>query len=633
MNLPERIFDPVDRHLAALLERLALKTGATPAHAHAIGLAGALVSLRAREGHSCVQLAEEGGTTLTAVPEPGADDVSITLPGAASWLVALRSVPAVVATGTEACPLVLDSSGRLYLHRFHQAEADIVLALSTMAGRVDSTEVASDFDLPAALNRYFPPDTSGKTDWQKVAAFAALQGRLTVICGGPGTGKTHTVVYLLALLLEQSAPRRLRIEVCAPTGKAAARLQESMAGTVARLPCAPEIRDALPTNVRTLHRVLGASATDGTFRHGPDAPISADVVVVDEASMADLALVARLLGALRKNARLILVGDPGQLPSVDAGGVLADICQPDAVRLFPPAFATAWFVATATPLPVDVVSDAAPPLAKAIVGLRRNRRFGDGSGIHAVANAVRVGNSAGARAILESEPAGTARLSGLPPVPMLKAALRTAVLDGWQGVFDAEDPAAKFKAMGDFRILCAVRDGPYGVTEINRLVVEILREAGRVRGGEWFPGRQIMVTANDYALGLSNGDLGLVVEGPDGLEVRFQPDDPRHFAPARLPAHETAFALTIHKSQGSEFRRVLMILPAPQPGADAAFRAGQGRILARELIYTGLTRASESVEIWSTPEVLEESINRSLSRISGLAISLIQSTNANRDRV
>jgi exodeoxyribonuclease V alpha subunit len=630
MKLPDRIFDPVDRHLAALLERLASKAGAPREHAAAVGLAGALASLRAREGHGCVQLDEEGGTTLAAVAEPGVENVALTLPESKSWLDALRSVPDVVGIGSEPRPLVLEPGGRLYLHRFHQAESDIALALTALAGRVDAAGVAPEFDLPAALDRYFPPDSSGETDWQKVAAFAALQGRLTVICGGPGTGKTHTVVFLLALLLEQAAPRRLRIEVCAPTGKAAARLQESMAGTIARLPCTPEIRDALPKTVRTVHRVLGASAIDGTFRHGPEAPIDADVVVVDEASMADLALVARLLGALRKDARLILVGDPGQLPSVDAGGVLADICQPDAVRLFPPAFAAAWLAASGKPLPPEIISEAAPPLAQAIVGLHRNRRFGDRSDIHAVASAVRDGNFTKALTILESDPAGSARLSGLPPTAMLKAALRTAVLDGWQGVFDAEDPAAKFKAMGDFRILCAVRDGPYGVTEINRLVVEILREAGRVRGSEWFDGRQIMITANDYALGLSNGDLGLVTDGPEGLEVRFQPDDVRHFAPARLPAHETAFALTIHKSQGSEFRRVLIILPAPHPGAEAVFQAGQGRILARELVYTGLTRASAQVEIWAAPEVLEQAVTRSLARASGLATRLHPGLHQNR---
>jgi exodeoxyribonuclease V alpha subunit len=618
-NLPRDLCSDVERHLAGLLHRLALAGGASEACADAVGLAAALAGLRSREGHSCVVLAEEGGRTLEA-SEPAAGEEPLVLPSAPDWTARLRAVPGLVGLDGTSTPLVLDRAGRLYLQRLHQAESDVAAGLLARTVEVPVSG-GTGFDPSGALRRYFPEAAGDRVelDWQKVAAFAALRSRLTVVCGGPGTGKTHTVVFVLALLVEQASPSPLRIEVCAPTGKAAARLEESMARTRGRLPCSTEVREALPTAVRTLHRLLGASADGGRFRHDAANPVEADVVVVDEASMVDVALMSRLLGALRPETRLILVGDPDQLPSVDAGSVLSDLCRPERVSRFPSGFAGDWLRLTGSALPAETVTDAAGPFAGRIVGLRRNRRFSGDGGLESVARAVRDGDVAELAGRMAS-PSGSedaVRLGGLPPVALLKQALRGPVLEGWRAVFEASDPTVAFRAMERFRVLCAVREGPYGVESLNRLAVEILREDGRIRGGEWFAGRQVMVTVNDPSLQVSNGDLGLVWSGPDGLEVLFQ-GGARRLSPARMPGHETAFAMTVHKSQGSEFDRVLMVLPAASPGAESAFWDGAGRLLTRELVYTGLTRAREGAEIWAAAGVLEHAVANRVCRASGL---------------
>ena len=621
----------MERHLAGLLHRLALGEGASEASAEAVALAGAVAGLRSREGHSCFRLDEEGGRILVGMEQAdGSPAPALNLPAAERWETALRAVPSLVGSGDEsgegAMPLVLDGSGRLYLQRLHQAERSVADALLARALEVP-VRAGTTFDPSEALGRYFPGGTSGEVDWQQVAAFAALRSRIAVISGGPGTGKTHTVVFLLALLVEQASPTPLRIAVCAPTGKAAARLEESMARTRGRLPCEESVRNSLPIAVRTLHRLLGASADGGRFRHDADNPVEADVVVVDEASMVDVALMARLLGALQPGARLILVGDPDQLPSVDAGAVLGDLCQPGRVSRFPAGFAEEFRRWTGVSLPADRIGEDGGAFGGRLVRLERNRRFTAQGGLEAAARAVREGDVDGLAAWASNpEVSGSAvRFGGLPPVATLKRALREPVLEGWRAVSEAREEAEALRAVERFRVLCAVREGPYGVETLNRLVVEILREAGLVPGGEWFAGRQVMVTVNEPSLQVSNGDLGLVWNGPRGLEVLFQ-GGARRIPPARLPAHETAFALTIHKSQGSEFDRVLMVLPAPSAASDPAFWNGAGRLLTRELVYTGLTRARQGAEVWAAPGVLERAVGNRAVRVSGLADRLSAGT-------
>lgn len=616
--LPPEQFSELDRELAALLERLL--GSADPA----VAVAAALASRSAREGHACLHLASVADLSV------GDEPAALLCPPLPDWRRHLLAATRVVGRPGEVKPLILDAQNRLYLHRFWRCENELAARIRQFAQAPLPTPDPA--RLRDAFERLFPVTPAAEMDWQQVAAFAATRSGFTVISGGPGTGKTRTVAFVLALLLELAVPRRLRFAVAAPTGKAAARLQTVLRELHGRLPLAPELRAQLPTEVRTIHRLLGAFENGRGFRHGPESPLPVDVLVVDEASMLDLDLMTRLLAATPRDARVILVGDKDQLPSVETGSVLADLCPPEMLNLFTATFAEDFKTATGRSLPADAIVTAATPLAGRLVQLQRNYRFGDRSGIHRLSRAVIAGDVAAVRSVLH-DPGGDGSVNGRPlPTPgSLKAVLREPVLRGLAPVFAATSAAEALRALAGFRILCAVREGPFGVETVNRLVTELLREAGLVRGtGEWFRGRQVMVTANDYALRLFNGDLGVawpVESSRRELAVSF-PDDGdavRDFAPTRLPQHETAFALTVHKSQGSEFDRVLLLLPAPSgtdAAAEAAFWNGPGRLLTRELLYTAITRARQQVEVWSSESVLARTVSRGAERASGLAEQL-----------
>ncbi|MFM1770067.1 MAG: hypothetical protein RJA22_2596 [Verrucomicrobiota bacterium] len=531
-------------------------------------------------------------------------------------------------------PLVLDAAGRLYLHRYWEHESRLAATLRQMAAETPAGPAPDLRLLGDGLRRYFPanetaagqprlPDADPTgPDWQQVAAFAALRRRLCVISGGPGTGKTHTVVVLLALLLEQAGERPLRLALAAPTGKAAARLQESIQRLSQSLAIPETVRARLPAEASTVHRLLGAIPGQADFRHRADNPLALDVLVVDEASMVDLALMARLFDALPPHARVVLVGDKDQLASVEAGAVLGDLCSGHRPE-YSEGFAADYWAATGQSVPVAAAGPApAPPLRDGIVQLQRNRRFTAGSGLLALSQAVNDGDAKAALQHLRGG-AGLAAVPVPPAAPAkVKAALRDAVIAGYREAITARDPAAALAALGKFRILAALRHGPHGVETLNALVTDILEEAGLIqRSGPWFAGRPILITENDHAQRLFNGDMGVALPAPDagevaggaGFRVHFQGADGtlRDLAPARLPRHETAFALTVHKSQGSEFNRVLLILP----GQDSP-------VLTRELIYTGITRARDEVTVWLEETVFRGAVGRQVRRASGLRDAL-----------
>ena len=592
-------FNPIDRHFAALMARL---TGGDPA----VELAAALVSHGRSLGHICVDL-----TTFTpdALPPELRD---LKFPKPAAWLKQLRKA-AVVGRPGEFKPLILDDANRLYLHRYWQYEFDLAASLRRRAAAD-----AENFPAKATgekLARLFPAIATGETDWQKVAAFAAARKNLCVISGGPGTGKTRTAVLLLALLLEQADDARLRIALCAPTGKAAARLQETVKKAKASLPCTDAIKARLPEEAKTIHRLLGAIPDSAFFRHNAENPLPLEVVVVDEASMVDLALMAKLVAAVPLKTRLILLGDKDQLASVEAGAVLADICNTGAPQTYSKKFLADFSAATGETISGETGAEKINPLADSIVELRKNYRFSEHSPIAPFSRAVNTGNATAALKLLADAAAGAPLFCRATPEPAaLKAALKPVVLENYRACLRAENPAAALKAFGQFRILCALRGGPYGVENVNRLVAEILAEAGLIAANaENFAGRPVLVTRNDYHLGLFNGDIGMVLA--DGGELRaFFPgaeNQLRKFLPLRLPEHETAFAMTVHKSQGSEFERVLFILPRDD-----------SPVLTRELVYTGLTRASAQVELWAGERLLRTAVERPTRRRSGLRDAL-----------
>lgn len=597
--LDPALFSPLDRQFARLMERLC--KGPAPE----VALAAALVSRAGGDGNVCLDLREAAATwaeSAASIPNAPA------LADAGAWAARLRQTPIVGAPG-EFKPLILDGAGRLYLHRYWEYEVRLADALRTRAAIAAASGPLDPARVREGLNRYFPASPGPDPDWQQVAAVAALRRRLCVISGGPGTGKTHTVGVLLALLLELAGDPPPRVALAAPTGKAAARLQESMQRLRAALPCPDPIRDRLPADAFTVHRLLGATPGSASFRHHAGNPLPLDVLVVDEASMVDLALMAKLFEALPAAARVILLGDKDQLASVEAGAVLGDLCseQPNG---FSAEFIADYARWTGRALAAGPGTGNRPPLADCVVQLEHNRRFAPGSGLLELSRAVNRGDADAALAVLGEGRGVSAR--DLPDSNHLKAALRQPVLEGYGPAMQARDPAAALQALERFRLLAAVRKGPQGVEQLNRLAAEILAEAGLLNpNGPWFAGRPVMVTENDHVQRLFNGDIGITLPEPGTGELRVHFAAPggetRSVSPARLPRHETAFALTVHKSQGSEFGRVLLILPDPDQ-----------RVLSRELLYTGVTRARDGVELWFKEPVFRAAVTRRVTRASGL---------------
>jgi exodeoxyribonuclease V alpha subunit len=597
---PEEALAPIDRHFAGLMARL---SGGAPE----VRLAAALVSHYCRQGHTCVDL---GDYKHEPVPASIVAELGLApWPEPSSLLEPLKRSPVVGRPG-DFKPLILDQGGRLYLHRYWQYESalarDIARLAAEPAPRLDASQ------LKKGLARLFPQESGPEINWQLVAAFAATRRRLCIISGGPGTGKTRTAVVLLALLLEQHPA--MRIALAAPTGKAAARLQEAVKTAKENLPCQPELKDRLPAEASTIHRLLGYLPDSAFFRHDADNPLSFDTVVVDEASMVDLALMAKLIAAIPHSGRLILLGDKDQLASVEAGAVLADLCNGGEPRRFSDAFLTEFNALTGERLSASAGWGRALELSDCIVELRKNYRFGEESGIYQLSRAVNEGNPEKTMEVLGSAAAGfTCR--PLPAPAALKQALKPYVLSRYNAHLKSADAAQALQAFGGFRILCALRNGPYGVANLNRLVEEILAEAGLIEAdARFYAGQPLMVVRNDYNLKLFNGDIGILRRNEKNeLRACFAGSDQtiRDFMPLRLPEHETAYAMTVHKSQGSEFERVLLVLP----GEDSA-------VLTRELIYTGLTRASKEVELWSDRGIFATAVRRKISRRSGLREAL-----------
>ncbi|RRV17583.1 exodeoxyribonuclease V subunit alpha [Pseudomonas saudiphocaensis] len=574
---------PLERAFVASLQRLDPKASET------LLLAAALCCEALGRGDVCLPLARFAGRR----PWPESD---VLLPPLDLWREQLQGSGLVGRPG-EYAPLILDAD-RLYLARYQAYEqqlAEQLLARAEDAPAVDETLLSESLARLFAFNQQSP-------DWQRLAAAQAVRRRLAVISGGPGTGKTTTVVRLLAALLEQPGGERLAIGLAAPTGKAAARMAEAIRNAKASLPVSDAIKAALPDEARTLHRLLGSRGDSPKVRHDAANPLPLDVLVVDEASMVDLALMAKLVAALPPKARLILLGDKDQLAAVEAGAVFAELCEG---RGFNAQAASDLQRITGQPVPQETPRSR---LGDAVVLLTHSHRFAGDSGIGELARRINDGDANGTVALLREDRPDLA----WNPAPGA-AALVERLEQGYAPYLAAArqgEPASAFAAFNGFRALTAQREGAFGVNGLNEaLEARLKRRLGVAARERWYPGRAVMVRQNDYALGLFNGDIGLCLMSAQGLRVYFEGDEGyRPFAPARLPSHDSAFAMTVHKSQGSEFDEVLLALPEqPSP------------LLTRSLFYTGITRAKRKVEIWALPSRLQEAVATRAERAAGLA--------------
>ncbi len=599
-------------------------------------LSAALVSARNLEGDVCVGLRDLAGRVLFADDDATEGPIA---PALDHWLAALRACPWVGEAGDTA-PLILDDE-RLYLGRYWRFETEVAAALH---GRMAPAEGLDCERLADGLERLFPvaPASSAGTprpDWQRIAAAIAVSRRFAVISGGPGTGKTTTVVKVLALLLEQ-APA-LRIALAAPTGKAAARLSESIGAGKQRIAAAGGAADLLariPEQAQTIHRLLGygAGGGDGLFRHGAENPLPADCLVVDEASMIDLPLMGRLLAALPAAARLVLLGDRDQLASVEAGNVLGDITgRGQSIRYGAEQLGLLVRLGAMpadTPIdpPIDPPTDppkgptsgtatdpASPPVAAAVALLRHSWRFGADSGIGALARAINDGNGASALHLLDD--AAHADITRLAPAAnALNPACIDWAVERFAAVLQAATPEAALARLEQARVLAALHRGPFGVETLNALITQRLHVGGALGGDGLHHGMPIMVTANDYEVGLYNGDVGLLWSdaehgaggGAGRLRAHFRTGDGglRILSVRQLPPHVCAYALTVHKSQGSEFDQVLLVLP-PEPIP----------LASRELLYTAVTRARRQVTVHAGAAVLRAACATRVHRTSALA--------------
>jgi exodeoxyribonuclease V alpha subunit len=554
-----------DVHVAVRLAALADE--ADPAVVLAIAFA-----VRApRHGHVFVDLSRIA-ETADVDSEEVVDLSGLPWPDPADWVARLAS-SSLVAVGEEGHPnrpLRLVGSA-LYLDRYWREERRV--AGDLLAFGPAPVDAAA---LSAGLSRLF---AGGDDDSQRAAASAAVCRRFAVVAGGPGTGKTTTVARILALLWEQSGGTPPLVALAAPTGKAAQRLEEAV-HEAAALPAFADARAfMLGLSASTLHKLLGARPGTNRRRHHRGNRLPHEVVIVDETSMVSLSMMARLVEAVRPEARLILVGDPNQLSSIEAGAVLSDI------------------VAAGGP---------------GVVELDHVFRFGEGIG--ALASAIRRGEVGEALDVLAAAPPGVTWIAvdiAEPDAMDALDAVRDDALTAARAVVQAArsgDASGALAALASFRVLCAHRHGPYGVAVWMARIESWLE--GELDRGRWYPGRPLLVTENDYSLHLRNGDTGVVVStGPGTVTAAFERrGEVVTLAPTRLSAVDTVYAMTVHKSQGSQFQTAVVLLPS-----------AASQILTRELLYTAVTRAQKQLVLVGTEATIRAAIENPIARASGLA--------------
>ncbi len=636
------IVNPLDAGIGDLTSRLHIANRGNPAHAESIRLAAVLASQQLQRGHVCVDLNEAASIALEEAGDDEAESIKA-WPNPEAWASHLSESPTVKqADPTDdaedlSCPLVMDTvSRRVYLSRYWFFQQGLA---SWISRKISQPLLAVDPDaMKEAMDRLFPDRDQPGGRGQCQAAVNAVDRPFSVISGGPGTGKTTTVARLLALRLAlEPDDKDLQILLMAPTGKAAQRLNESMSRALANVQVDDLTRQRLSAiEAGTIHRILGWTPKPpergGPFRHNPSDPLDAAVVIVDEASMVDMALMYRLLSAAPTHAQVILMGDQDQLVSVEAGGVLSDLCgsMTDTAQVTLSA-ERATTVRDRTGINIEPATENAP-LTDAVFHLTHSHRFDAESQLGSLARAIRAGDD---EQVIQLIGSGDA-----PEIQWIQSGGPSESLDEVVKIAEAGfsphlqalktelvDASAALQSLSGFRVLCALRDGKLGVNAINQAVTRRLAETGQIVPDHGtYVGQPIMVVRNDYGLQLFNGDVGLVGRSEDSavgqLSVMFEDASVeggvRRVPPSLIPSFETCYAMTIHKSQGSEFHGVVVVLPdriSP--------------LLTRELLYTGITRVADTYDangnrkpgrLWivGSEDIIRESTKQQIRRTSGL---------------
>ncbi|BBU94932.1 exodeoxyribonuclease V subunit alpha [Providencia rettgeri] len=578
----------------------------------------ALLSAETMAGHVCLALADVDPEKLFAGRHPELATAfwqKMGEPSEQELYQTLRQANAVsLSTENKISPLVL-SGEYLYFQRMWQYEQYVAKFFSnTLIDKQNNVQIKN------VLDSLFP--ITDDIDWQKVAAAVAVTSKVSIISGGPGTGKTTTVARILAALikLETKYHHKIRIELAAPTGKAAARLTESLGEAMKKMPLTDEEHAVLPNHAKTLHRLLGAQPESQQFRYNRDNRLSLDVLIVDEASMVDLPMMSKLLESLPENAKLIFLGDKDQLASVEAGAVLGDICQ----------FADNGYSAERASQLSELTghsvesyaSPSGPVIRDSLCLLRKSYRFSADSGIGQLAFAVNKGNVSRVQQLLNQQRPDVHSYIQETADDYAKILLDAAenYKEYLLAVKNKEDPEQVLKKFNQYRVLTALREGPFGVIGLNDKLEKLFHRQGIINRpynllNKHYAGRPIMISRNDSPLGLFNGDIGIILpDEENALRAYFQfPDGTiRGVQPNRLPQHETAYAMTVHKSQGSEFAHTALVLPNVY-----------SPVMTRELVYTAITRAKKELSLYGSPKVLRRAVETPTKRRSGLATQLM----------
>ena len=604
------LFCSIDLHFAEFISRHTRSCNTV--------LASALLSQAVQQGHICFSLSD-----LTEKERKSLVKSGIEVPDTQKWIAELKADTKVVGgaydlSGAGVRPLILDADD-LFFQKYFSYEENIRKNISKLTAPLISNQEEETFIKNKLNDTRIFEESSGTLNWQRVAAFLAIKNRFSVISGGPGTGKTTTLAKILCILYELDP--HLKIALAAPTGKAAARMGEAVKEIKKKLideiPEMEETVQKIPEDSgSTLHRLLGTRLYSESFKHNRDNRLKHDLVIVDECSMISVPLMSKLLEALRDDARLILLGDKDQLASVEAGRCFGDICESSAVNAFSRNFVDDYKHITGIELPV--IHNA----ARSTVQLEKSHRFPENSIVGRISKLINTGNELSAQAALDLAK------KGLPPensegnlsVTWHTTANQRSLINEltpivklfYKPLIEAESPLKALEALETIRVLGCIKDGVFGVMNLNIQIEKILvREKMIQQDDVFYENRPIMILKNDYSLNLFNGNMGIFRKDVNGNRRAWFPGakkgELRSFAPSLLPEHETAYAITVHKAQGSEFDTVVLVLPV-----------SDSQVLTRELMYTGITRTKRSVIILGTESIFLQAISRQVARKSGL---------------